>query len=244
MNRGIYSTAQGMIAAQHQLDVVTNNLANLSTVGYKKDGLVFSQQFEREIRAGGGTGRSIGTLASGPTEQAEYTEFEPGPAQHTGAPLDVAIQDTKAAFAVQTSNGIAYTRDGSFTINADRILTTKGGLPVLDDRGTTISVPADAQRIAISETGQIQADGQPVGSLGLYQGNFEKTGSNLYNSSDAKPLDTFQLITGAVEGSNVNAIESMTQLISLQRAYELAQKSISQQDESAQRLIQSLSNNG
>lgn len=233
-----------MIGAQRELSVIANNLANVNTTGFKKDGISFATQFERTLLASGGMGRTLGELGSGPVEIGMFTEFVVGPTQHTGMPLDIAIQDTKGALAVETQQGIRYTRDGSLTLGPDLELITHSGQKVLDDRQQPISVPPGSTKISISETGDVLADGKQVGKIALYEGNFTKTGANLFTSEDAKPLDTIKLIPGALEGSNVNPVESMIQMISLQRAYELAQKSISQQDDSTQRLIQSLSERG
>src|SRR4051812_346013 len=123
MNRGIYSTASGMLAAQQSMDVITNNLANASTIGFKRDGIAFANAIEQQLQSGGGR---IGSLGTGPTSTGQYTVFEAGAIMATNNPLDVAIGSEKGTFAVQTGNGqIAYTRDGSFEIDANRQLVTK-----------------------------------------------------------------------------------------------------------------------
>ena len=238
MNRGIYATATGMMAAQTQLDVITNNLANASTTGFKRDGVAFAEGLEREMRANGGLGAVLGSLGSGAVQSGQFTDFEQGVLNPTGNPLDVAIQGAKGLFAVQTPQGVRYTRDGSFSLNQDRELVTHQGYPVLDDSLRPITLPSG--KPLIQDDGTVQVDNQDSGKIGIFDGSFTKTGDNLYESLDAKALDEPQLKAGHLEGSNVNAVESMVQMITLNRAFELAQRSIQQQDDLTQRLIQSL----
>jgi flagellar basal-body rod protein FlgF len=238
MNRGIYATATGMLAAQAQMDVLANNLANVSTTGYKRDGLAFAERFEREMRAGGGLGEVLGKLGTGAAQVAQFTIFEPGPLMATGNTLDVAIGSPKGCFAVQTPQGLCYTRDGSFQLNTERQLTTKAGHPVLDARGNPITLGFG--RIAIEDDGTVMVNEVEAGQIAVYDGPFRKIGDNLYLATDAKPIEDAQLRGGHLEGSNVNAVEAMVDMISLNRAFELAQRSIQQQDDLTQRLIQSL----
>ncbi|MFY9233894.1 MAG: flagellar hook-basal body protein [Fimbriimonadaceae bacterium] len=237
MNRGIYATATGMIAGQKWLDVVANNLANVSTNGFKRDELAFSDAYVREMRLNGGRGASIGSLGSGAALVAEYTIFEPGAIAATGNPLDVAIPSEKGLFAVETPQGIRYTRDGAFQLDQDRRLVTKQGHPVLDDGKNPIELPKG--ELAIQTDGRIMAGGQEVARLGVFDGTFTKSGGGLFIGT-AEAMEEPEVNPGALEGSNVNAIEAMIQMISVSRSFEMAQKSITQQDELTQRLIQSL----
>ena len=227
-----------MLASQQWMDTVANNLANASTTGFKRDGLAFSETFNREMRADGGHGKRLGTLSAGAGAAAEYTVFEPGALQVTGNPLDVAIDSPHGLFAVQTPNGTRYTRDGSFSLNNERQLVNKNGHPVLDDAGNPIDLPQG--QILIDSDGQISSNGQKIAKLGIFDGTFHKEGENLFTSDDAAAVDTAALKPGSLEGSNVNAVQSMIEMITIGRHYELAQRSITQQDELIQKLIQSL----
>jgi flagellar basal-body rod protein FlgF len=237
MNRGIYATATGMLATQRALDAIANNLANASTTGFKRDGLAFGEAYERELRANGGEGPRIGRLGSGVAEIASYTDFEPGPIAQTGNPLDVAIEG-QGLFAVATPSGIRYTRDGSFRLDEQGQLVTREGHPVLDDAGSPIQLGEG--KVRIDASGEISVDGRHAGRLGLYGGRFAKAGPTLFAGGDAVPKDATTVVQGALEGSNVNAVGSMIDLIQSGRAFELAQRSIQQQDELTQKLIQSL----
>lgn len=239
MIRGIYATATGMRATQTEMDIISNNLANISTVGFKRDGVAFTDALQREVYANGGLGERLGTLGSGPTQARQFTVFDIGPITGTGNALDVAINTRAGAFAVLDRDGtVKYTRNGSFAIDENRTLVTKSGLPVLDDGGREITLPHGVASIA--EDGTISVADRPIAKLGLYDGTFVKAGSNLFVSSNAQPMEKVDLRTRALEGSNVNAIEVMVKLITLNRNFELAQRSIQQQDSLTQRLIQSL----
>ncbi|MCO5296657.1 MAG: flagellar hook-basal body protein [Fimbriimonadaceae bacterium] len=234
MNRGIYATAAGMSAAQSQLDVLTHNLANASTHGFKQDALAFADNYAVQLKAGGAP---IGSMGYGPSLQSQYTDFSVGSIEPTGNPLDVAIPNPRGFFAVQTPDGVRYTRDGAFTLT-DGTLTTQNGFPVLDDRGTPILVP-DGE-IAVSSTGEIAVNGIPAGTLGVYEGTFAHEGHNLYTAPDALPMDAPEVRSGALESSNVNPVTSMVSMVEIHRIFELSQRTITQQDELTQRLIQSL----
>lgn len=238
MNRGIYATATGMWAAQSKMDVIANNLANSATTGYKKDGIAFAERYERELRANGGLGESLGTLGTGSIQRSKYTHFGVGAMNATGNPLDVAIPQDKGLFAVQAPDGIRYTRDGAFTMNRDRTLVSKLGFPVLDENRQPITIPTGTP--VFQDDGTILVNGQQIGKIGVFDGTFTKTGNNLYASNDAQAIEEATVKAGHLEASNVNPVEAMIEMISLTRSFELAQRSITQQDELTQRLIQSL----
>jgi flagellar basal-body rod protein FlgF len=251
MIRGIYATATGMMASEKKLDVIANNLANVSTVGYKRDGISFAESCEREMFADSGTGASLGTLGSGPTESSRYTVFEPGSPMPTGNSLDVMVSDAYGAFAVEVartdgSTQVYYTRDGSFSLNDQRQLVTKTGNLVLDESLQPITLPSGIA--SIGADGTVSANEATVGKLGVFEGRYVKTGANLFSpATDASGRATTPTLaekvvlkTQTIEGSNVNAISSMVEMITLNRSYELAQKSIQKQDDLTQQLIQSL----
>ena len=238
MNRGIYSTAAAMLGAQRQLDTIANNLANVSTTGYKRDELAFGDTLSKTIRANGGYGEILGEMSFGTAAEREYTAFEKGSIQATGSPFDFAIDSAKGLFAVLTPEGRKYTRDGAFELTADGVLITREKFPVLDERGNPIQIPVG--EMIVGQDGSITVDGKAVGQLAVYDGAFVKSGANLYSSSDAQAMDDPQVRWKSIESSNVNAVEAMVDMVQLQRRFDLAQRTIQQQDELAQRLIQSL----
>jgi flagellar basal-body rod protein FlgF len=242
MNRGIYATATGMLTSQQWMDTIANNLANASTIGYKRDSLNFDEAMLRELAV---NSQSIGSIGAGPIAPRTYTIFAQGSIQETGNPLDIAILGEKGLFGVQVNGQRMYTRDGSFQVNENGILVTKSGHPVLDVQGNTIQLPEG--KIKVAEDGNITVNDEPVGQIGIFdavRGNstelgFTKVGGNLYIANLPVDLASVAVRSGALESSNVDPVESMVQMISLSRAFEMAQRSIQQQDELNQRLIQS-----
>lgn len=239
MNRGIETTAIGMLASQRAMDLIANNLANASTRGYKRDGLAFGETLSRQIGVPNGND-PIDKPLPGVGVAASFTVFEQGALETTGRPFDVALASNRGMFAIQTEAGVRYTRDGAFTLNSDGVLSTVRGEPVLDDGGLPIQIPQG--EIATSEDGSISADGVVVARLGVFDGTFAKDGAGRFQSQDAEPDPELRVQWRALESSNVNHIQSMIQLIEVGRAFELAQRSIQQQDELTQKLIQSLHN--
>ncbi|MBS1717602.1 MAG: flagellar hook-basal body protein [Armatimonadetes bacterium] len=239
MNRGIYAAASGMTSMEQWMDVTANNLANVSTTGFKRDTLAFNDTLEQQLAANSGQGKPIGSVGYGPAAAGQYTSFEAGSINQTGRSLDVALNDPNTMFSVATPGGTRYTRDGAFQISQAGQLVNNSGDAVLDSSGQPITLSPNA-KIKIDPTGAITADDKVVGTLGIYTGSFIKEGQNLYTSSNAAPSTGATVTPGALEGSNVNAVSSMVELITLNRQFELAQKSIQQQDDLSQRLIQSL----
>ena len=238
MERGLYASATGMAATQQWLDLVSHNLANVSTTGFKRDAAVFNDTLQRAMY--NGEGQYIGELGAGGTMQGRYTVMEVGTLEATGNALDVAIATKEGFFAVQTPNGVRYTRDGSFTLNSDREITTKDGHPVLDSAGREITLPQGA--IAIDDQGGVSVDGVLVGEIGVYTGSVMKEGEGLYAGSNMTTVDEPMVQGGALESSNVNAIEEMIAMIELQRIFEMAQRGALSQDEMTQKLLATLQN--
>lgn len=227
-----------MMSAQQQLDVVTHNLANASTAGYKKDGVVFNDTLSRALY--GDDGRFVGNLGAGSELSGKYTSMEVGSISMTGNPLDIAIQTPEGFFAVEAPTGMHYTRDGSFTLNSNRELVNKQGLPVLDSNSNKITLPQG--QIEVSSGGNVSVDGIEVAKLGIFEGQAEKIGNGLFRGITMQEQTDPSLLAGAIEGSNVNAIEEMIAMIRLNRIYEMAQRGAQSQDDMTQKLIQSAQN--
>lgn len=246
MNRGVYSAAIGMLASMTRLDVVAQNLANVGTSGYKRDGITFAERLAKQLRASGGAGDPIGTLGAGSSPVSTYTDFTQGAIQNTGNPLDVAILGDEGMFATAGPNGSTlYTRAGSFTRLATGELATSTGAPVLDEQGQTILLPAG--EVEIDAEGFVLADGAPVARLGLVTGTFRKSpgGGATFTSNDAVSAwsanrEPISLQPRAVEGANVNPVAEMVDMIALNRSFELAQRMATSQDEASSRLIQGI----
>jgi flagellar basal-body rod protein FlgF len=222
MDRLIYTAMSGANATAHRQAVLSNNLANASTNGFRAELSTFRAV---PVRGDGSPTRVLALEAT-----AGHLDT-PGPAQRTGRSLD-AMTTGNAWFAVQALDGTeSYTRNGSFEVDSEGTLKTSGGLTVLSDGGAPITVPTGAE-VAIGFDGNISAKvgNQPstgVGRLKLITPTADdplKRGSDgLFRASSGDPLpsDTNARVqVGALEGSNVNAIETMVGMIQTARQFE------------------------
>jgi len=225
-----------MLASQQMLDKVSHNLANISTNGFKRDNAVFNDTLRRALY--NDQGSYIGDIGAGTWKVDEFTSFEAGPTTMTGNPLDVALQQPNGFFAVQTDRGIRYTRDGSFTLDANGQLVTRQGHPVLDSGERPITVPKG--KVEINTAGTLIVDGVTAGAIGVFEGKAIKAGEGLFTGTNMAPSATPQMLPGALEGSNVNAIDEMIAMIQLNRMFELAQRGAQSQDDMTQKLLQSI----
>lgn len=257
MNLSLYSAATGMEAQQLNLNTIANNLANVNTPGFKRSQIEFQDLLYQKPRnvgseAGGGnvvpTGIEIG---NGTRVAATAKVFTQGQMTSTGERLDVAIQGD-GFFEVQRPDGtIAYTRDGSFKLNASGQVVTADGMPILSGMQP---VPPGTTAINISENGEVTydgADGAQTFRLTLTRfanpSGLRSLGGNLYEESAASGTpETGQpgeagfgtVLQGYIESSNVNIVEEMVNLIVAQRAYEVNSKSIQTSDEMLQNINQ------
>lgn len=223
MDRLIYTAMTGANAAAHRQTVLSNNLANVSTNGFRAE---LSAYRAVPLRGDGSTTRVFALEATSGHLDA------PGPSQTTGRALDVRATGN-AWFAVQGLDGTeAYTRGGSLQIGADGTLQTNNGLPVLSDGSAPLVVPAGAD-ITIAPNGDIsaQANGQPaivVGRLKMVTPTADdpirRSDDGMFRTATTDPLPAnplARLQNGALEGSNVSPIETMVGMIQTARQFEM-----------------------
>lgn len=234
-----------MVAGMLQQDVIAQNLANVDTPGYKKDvalvGAFADELAVRvESRAPWRLARTvpIGGLGSG--AYVRGTGFDPseGAFIETGAPLDLAIQGG-GYFVVETPEGEAYTRNGSFTLNSEGELVTMDGMPVLGESGPIVIPPRPSGAggragVEVRGDGRVTVDGRLVGKLRVVAfddpSSLTKTGGGLFvaaRGAVARPLgapDGTLVRQGFLEMSNVSAVKEMVQMIAGMRAYETCQR--------------------
>ncbi len=238
MLRGLYIASEGMIARQKAQDVLASNLANLNTTGFKADCPVFASVYERALyRVQGNSAAPIGTLSAGTLLESTYTDLQAGALQHTRNPLDLAIEG-EGFFALQTPRGVRYTRNGAFQLNAEGVLVSREGYPVLSETGEPIRVPRGAN-LTIGEDGVVRINETPTARLRIVGGNLTKDADGLF-VGNATPLANPRLVVGALEASNVNLIREMVSMIEIIRAYESHQKVIQTHDETLNRAINEL----
>ena len=242
-----------MESQQLNLDVISNNLANVNTTGYKMSKLQFQDLLYQTTRAAGadqGIGNQLPSslqIGQGAIPVATERIFTQGDVTQTGGNLDLAIQGD-GFFQVQMPDGtLAYTRDGSFKTNSQGIIVTSDGYPV---QGGFQPVPAGTTNITISASGQVTyttASGTTSSQIQLArfpnEGGLDAAGHNLYKETTAS--GTAELGTpnqngfgevqqGYLEGSNVSVVQEMVNLILAQRAYEVNSKAVQAADQMMQ----------
>lgn len=238
MSGAIYKAASGAMLQQMRLDVLSNNLANLNTSGFKADQPVFKVATDKETTTGPQNNVKLTPYAL-PMEFV--TNFSAGPLQNTGNKLDVAILGS-GFFEVQTPEGLQYTRSGHFTVNERGVLSTPEGWPVMGQGG---EIAIDGASIQIGEDGQISVDGEVAGVIRVVafddQTALRKTGGNLFRSDNpaAGPADAQDYIIsqGSLEASNVDAIRTMTEIIETMRVFETYQKVIRASDDATAKTV-------
>jgi flagellar basal-body rod protein FlgG len=196
-------------------------MANIDTNGFKKNIISFNQALM--------------------LESISKADFTPGPSRYTGNELDVAL-DSKGFFKIQTSNGIRYTRDGAFKLNAKGDLITSNGDTVLGENG---SITIDGSKVSIGGDGQVTVDNEPVDRLMVV--DFEnlqllgKEGSSYYSyKGEERDISTVQDVSvkqSYLESSNVKATEEMIKMMETYRAFESVQKAIQSIDKITDRMI-------
>ncbi len=246
MDRMIYTAMSGATAAMHRQQVLSHNLANVNTTGFRAELATF--------RAVPLQGDGASTRVQALEATAGYLET-PGSMSSTGRNLDVAAQG-QAFFAIQGLDGTeAYTRAGALQVASTGELVGHAGLPMLDAGGAPISIPENAQvSIAADGTVSAQVPGQvptQVGRLKLVTPNEEvrlqRGGDGLFRSTDGQPLQQdpeARLTEGMLEGSNVNPIESMVGMIAVARQFEVQMRMLQNAEKNDQSASQLLSLNG
>ncbi len=217
------------MALTHELDIVANNIANIDTNGYKADNALFAQYLMPDTRDNqfAGSDKDLSFVE----DRASWIDFSAGAIEHTGNPLDVAIEGN-AYLAVQTPRGVRYTRNGAFLTNATGQLVTSEGYPVLGDNGPITFQNTDHD-VTISPTGIITArvgnstTEAPRGQLQLVafdqQQQLQKDGSSTFappaGVNPVPPALGTRVIQGAVEKSNVNAVAEISRMVEITQSY-------------------------
>ena len=266
MWRGLYTAGAGMITESKRTDTLANNLANANTNGFKRDEAI-SREFEPMLikRINDGINKNdvtsfkqfhvgdqypvVGTLGLGSRIDEIATEHTQGAFETTGNPLDLAISGN-GYFAIQTENGVRYTRDGNFYKSANGQIQTVNGQTVLGANGQGITIPQDAVRIMVGSRGEIYADDQQVGQLQLVQFDNRravlKQGNNLYYPQEgAQPQPAAgEVLQGVLERSNTNVVSEMVELINNYRLYEAGAKAVTTQDTMLEKSVSEVGRGG
>lgn len=251
MVKGLYTAYTGMINQQKRLDVLTNNLANSATTGFKKEGTV-SQSFDHvyavKIKDASESyvNRRIGSISLGAKIGEVYTDFDQGAFQITDNTFDFALEGN-GFFGISFTNkagetSTKYTRDGSFTLTKEGFLVTKDGDFVLDANGNQIQLDTTAE-IKVNSLGQIYQNGELITTLGVFDfedyNYLEKYGENMLQPVEGAVMQEAgaRVHQGYLEASNVNVISEMVEMINITRAYETNQKIIQTIDSTLDKVV-------
>lgn len=260
MVKGLYTAWTGMLDEQNRLDILTNNLANADTTGYKKEGTTnhtFADTLAIKIKdtSDYGQPRVLGNISMGVHIGEVYTDFSQGSFKVTDRSTDMAL-DGNGFFTVSFTNkngetSMKLTRDGAFTLTREGYLVTKDGDYVLNQNGASTDNPGAENYIRINPNldfevlsdGSIMQNNQVVARLGVVDvDNYDyisKYGENLYDVVNGGQLvaSNARVEQGALEASNINVVSEMVDMITITRAYEAGQKIIQTMDSTLDKAV-------
>lgn len=231
MNGGMYSALTGNMVAQQRLEVLTNNLANINTAGFKRDRMVFSSVLATVKNPSQEAVSLTAAQAAPALSSASFaTDYSAGPLKQTGNTLDLALEGD-GFFVVNTPQGRAFTRQGNFHLDANNKLVNADGYDVLANGGP---VTIRGGKIVIDSKGGVFADGRQVGTLEIVDFPkpypLQKAGSVQFvpdgTGGSEQPAKSVNIKQGYIEDSNVNPLVEMAQLIETYRYYESCVKAI------------------
>lgn len=232
MLRGLYTATAGMASEMAAIDVLTNNMANSNTVGFKEDFETLVRQGANPLSYGeGGLVRGTGVL-----NVQTSINLAQGSLNQTGNPLDLALQGP-GMLALQNGTGRTYTRDGHLHLSATRQLVTAAGNPVLGTNGAPITLPDPQGRpITILTTGAVQLGGVTVGQIGVFNASgWHKAGDSTYApTGPVTAIPTTVVRQGMLEMANLDMAQAMGNLMGVERAYEAASQLQRTEDQIAQ----------
>ena len=251
MLRGLYTAYTGMMNEQYRMDIMSNNLANADSTGFKKEGSTSQAYSEvmavkiKDVSENPNTPKRLGNMSLGVKIGETYTDFSQGSLRDTGNTYDIAIGGD-AFFNIEFTNksgetSTKYTRDGGFTLTKDGYLVTKDGDYVLGENGR-IQLSTTAGNTVIDESGNIYQDDRLVASLKLTE--FEDTnylthyGETMWDAKEgavAKDAEDAKIYQGYLEMSNASVVKEMVNMITISRQYESNQKMLTTFDDTLEK---------
>jgi flagellar basal-body rod protein FlgF len=237
MDNATYTTLNRQSGLMNEMRAVANNMANISTTGFRKEGVVFAE-FVTDLE---GSEPSL-SMASA---EGRIINLAQGSLTQTGGTFDFAIEGD-GFFMIETPEGNRLSRAGSFTPSPEGELVTPDGHRLLDLGGAPIFVPTDAGTIAVAQDGTISADGNPIAQIGLFlptdPNDLVHTGGTRFSADGG--VESFEggaIFQGFLENSNVNPVREIARMIEVQRAYEMGQGFLEKEDARIRSVIQAMS---
>ena len=243
MDNTKYIALSRQMALWKQMNVVSNNVANMNTTGYKQEDTLFSTYIAQTMNATG-MGKEPVYFTQ---DFATYNNFSEGPLVETGNSFDVALQGD-GFFAIDTGSGVSYTRKGNFTLDSNGMIVTPDGYPVLSQNNAPLFIAPTETEIMITEDGSISTENGIIGRLQVVkfadnQKLLKKAGT-MFDNVDGNAVmaaDNVRVVHGSLEKSNVNSVEEMTKLIQLQRSYDFVQQMIDEEHDRISNTIETYS---
>ena len=223
MIRGFYTALSGIVSSMTRQAVVADNIANVNTVGFKQSR---TTQDDFEMQVMNTLGPTLGLLGTGAVPTNLRLDTSQGPLEVTGVQTDLAIEGD-GLFVVRTGGGVAYTRAGDFQLDQTGTLCTVQGYPVLDTAGRTIQ---PGTPFTVQADGTIAGTGQRIALVGWPPGGLSRLGENLYSAGGQLAPATGQIRQNMLEHSNTDLAVGMTELVQLQRNFQMASRAMSIQD--------------
>jgi len=239
MIKGLYSAVSAMIMNANREQVISHDVANMDTPGFKQVLATQKEYITTQVNDPMSSLDSsvpvtdVGTLGLGVQSGSDAIDFTQGSIQTTDNPLDLAIEGT-GFFEVKTPDGNCYTRDGRFLRDSSGMLVTSDGYQVLDKNGQPIKLGDGT--VSVSSTGEISVDGTATAQLNLVEFDnpaqeLQHDQGNLFHATGtAKAASNSSVVEGALESSNVNSTQVMSQMMEVSRLYEAAQQMVQNQD--------------
>jgi flagellar basal-body rod protein FlgF len=219
MESTAYIALSRQMVLRRDMDIIANNIANMTTSGFKAEAMLLEP-----VTVDAGQGQRLAFVQ----DVGVVRDLRPGPLTTTGNPLDLAIEGS-GYFVVGTAGGIRYGRSGHFRLDELGALVTADGEPVLDDGGAPLNLPPNAGEVTVAADGTVSDADGVVGRLDLVtfadEQRLRKVGGGLYRADQTpQPAADARVVQGALEGSNVQPIVEMTEMMATVRAYEGAQR--------------------
>lgn len=239
MENSLYVGLSRQLVLDHAMTMVANNVANANTAGYRTQNPMFQEYVAKHSEY------TKEDPLSMVYDMGQYDTTTAGPLQFTGNTYDVALQGPGFMEIMLPSGAIQYTRGGNFNLNANNQLVTPSGYQVSGPGGNPVTIPAGVKEVAITKSGEVTADGNVVGRISVVEfdniQSLTPQGNGLYSSDQpSRPAVDTTVTQGALEGSNVNAIQEMTRMIDILRTYQSTMRMMQNEQERQVNAIQRL----
>jgi flagellar basal-body rod protein FlgF len=235
MENSIYIGLSRQAALRRQMSQVANNIANMNTTGFKRELMIY-QAYETKV--------PFTPVNDFVIDKGTAIDHQPGPMQKTGNTFDLAI-DGPGYFQVDDGTDVFYTRNGTFSLDENNQIVTNQGHLVLDAGGDPIFVPRSDEKIVIESDGSVKLGDDVYGRIAVVEFDnpvaLKKVRDSLFETEELpRPADNSNVHQGLIEGSNVNPILELTQMIEVSRTYEAVKNLISSENEREKDAIQRL----